>query len=104
MPSPASTGGAGGASGPRCPDLAVYGAVCGAAVSGAGLIPPSQDSLRVRGRQTGGGPCPAGSASGCHLLPQALARHKPALLFLAHGESSTGVLQPLDGYGELCHR
>uniref|UniRef100_A0A3Q1M4I6 Alanine--glyoxylate aminotransferase n=1 Tax=Bos taurus TaxID=9913 RepID=A0A3Q1M4I6_BOVIN len=50
------------------------------------------------------GPCPAGSASGCHLLPQALARHKPALLFLAHGESSTGVLQPLDGYGELCHR
>uniref|UniRef100_A0A8C2NG59 Alanine--glyoxylate aminotransferase n=1 Tax=Capra hircus TaxID=9925 RepID=A0A8C2NG59_CAPHI len=54
------------------------------------------------------GPCPAGSASGCHFRPQALARHKPVLLFLAHGESSTGsstgVLQPLDGYGELCHR
>lgn len=26
------------------------------------------------------------------------------LLFLAHSESSTGVMQPLDGYGELCHR
>ncbi|XP_070643162.1 alanine--glyoxylate aminotransferase isoform X2 [Bos indicus] len=37
-------------------------------------------------------------------VEEALARHKPALLFLAHGESSTGVLQPLDGYGELCHR
>ncbi|KAL2775362.1 serine--pyruvate aminotransferase [Daubentonia madagascariensis] len=33
-----------------------------------------------------------------------LAQHKPVLLFLTHGESSTGVLQPLDGYGELCHR
>ncbi|XP_055259159.1 alanine--glyoxylate aminotransferase [Moschus berezovskii] len=37
-------------------------------------------------------------------VEEALARHKPVLLFLAHGESSTGVLQPLDGYGELCHR
>ncbi|CAI9152677.1 unnamed protein product [Rangifer tarandus platyrhynchus] len=37
-------------------------------------------------------------------VEEALARHKPALLFLAHGESSTGVMQPLDGYGELCHR
>lgn len=38
------------------------------------------------------------------LLPQGLAQHKPVLLFLTHGESSTGVLQPLDGFGELCHR
>lgn len=35
---------------------------------------------------------------------QGLAQHKPVLLFLTHGESSSGVLQPLDGYGELCHR
>lgn len=35
---------------------------------------------------------------------QALAQHKPVLLFLTQGESSSGVLQPLDGYGELCHR
>ncbi|XP_045337935.1 serine--pyruvate aminotransferase [Leopardus geoffroyi] len=37
-------------------------------------------------------------------LEEALAQHKPVLLFLTQGESSTGVLQPLDGYGELCHR
>lgn len=35
---------------------------------------------------------------------QALARHKPSVLFITHGESSTGVLQPLEGLGELCHR
>ncbi|XP_012611190.1 alanine--glyoxylate aminotransferase [Microcebus murinus] len=37
-------------------------------------------------------------------VEEGLAQHKPALLFLTHGESSTGVLQPLDGYGDLCHR
>ena len=36
--------------------------------------------------------------------PQALAKHKPVVLFLTHGESSSGILQPLEGYGELCHR
>jgi hypothetical protein len=36
--------------------------------------------------------------------PQGLAQHKPVLLFLTHGESSSGVMQPLDGFGELCHR
>ncbi|GAB5576152.1 serine--pyruvate aminotransferase [Prionailurus iriomotensis] len=40
-----------------------------------------------------------------HIRPtQALAQHKPVLLFLTQGESSSGVLQPLDGCGELCHR
>jgi len=29
--------------------------------------------------------------------------HKPDLLFVTHGESSTGVLQPLEGLGPLCH-
>jgi alanine-glyoxylate transaminase/serine-glyoxylate transaminase/serine-pyruvate transaminase len=28
--------------------------------------------------------------------------HRPKILFMAHGESSTGVLQPLEGFGELC--
>ncbi|ELV12244.1 serine--pyruvate aminotransferase [Tupaia chinensis] len=37
-------------------------------------------------------------------VEEGLAKHKPVLLFLTHGESSSGVLQPLDGYGELCHR
>ncbi|NXS72527.1 SPYA protein, partial [Pandion haliaetus] len=35
---------------------------------------------------------------------QGLAWHKPSVLFITHGESSTGVLQPLEGLGELCHR
>ncbi|NWQ81459.1 SPYA protein, partial [Columbina picui] len=35
---------------------------------------------------------------------QGLARHKPLVLFITHGESSTGVLQPLEGLGKLCHR
>uniref|UniRef100_A0A3Q4HP57 Alanine--glyoxylate and serine--pyruvate aminotransferase a n=1 Tax=Neolamprologus brichardi TaxID=32507 RepID=A0A3Q4HP57_NEOBR len=46
----------------------------------------------------------------CHLCnhtvisPQALSKHRPTLLFVAHGESSTGVLHPLDGIGQLCHK
>ncbi|NXV30193.1 SPYA protein, partial [Rissa tridactyla] len=35
---------------------------------------------------------------------QGLVRHKPSVLFITHGESSTGVLQPLEGLGKLCHR
>ncbi|NXT19940.1 SPYA protein, partial [Syrrhaptes paradoxus] len=44
---------------------------------------------------------------GCHIplcFMQGLSRHKPSVLFITHGESSTGVLQPLEGLGELCHR
>ncbi|XP_017280650.1 alanine--glyoxylate and serine--pyruvate aminotransferase a [Kryptolebias marmoratus] len=37
-------------------------------------------------------------------IEKALSRHRPVLFFLAHGESSTGVLHPLDGIGELCHK
>ncbi|XP_069720706.1 alanine--glyoxylate aminotransferase isoform X1 [Phaenicophaeus curvirostris] len=37
-------------------------------------------------------------------IQEGLARHKPSVLFITHGESSTGVLQPLDGLGQLCHR
>ncbi|XP_075273922.1 alanine--glyoxylate aminotransferase isoform X2 [Opisthocomus hoazin] len=37
-------------------------------------------------------------------IEEGLARHKPSVLFITHGESSTGVLQPLEGLGELCHR
>ena len=28
--------------------------------------------------------------------------YKPAVLFVAHGESSTGLLQNLEGFGDLC--
>ncbi|XP_034377535.1 alanine--glyoxylate aminotransferase isoform X2 [Arvicanthis niloticus] len=37
-------------------------------------------------------------------VEEGLAQHKPVLLFLTHGESSTGMMQPLDGFGDLCHR
>jgi len=30
-------------------------------------------------------------------------QHKPDLVFVTHGESSTGVLQPLEGIGAMCH-
>merc|ERR1719189_1094550 len=30
-------------------------------------------------------------------------QHKPDLVFVTHGESSTGVLQPLEGVGAMCH-
>lgn len=33
-----------------------------------------------------------------------LESHKPKLLFIVHGDSSTGVLQSLDNLGDLCHR
>jgi len=37
-------------------------------------------------------------------IEEALKQHKPAVFFICHGESSTGVLQPLEGLSELCHR
>ncbi|XP_064418159.1 alanine--glyoxylate aminotransferase isoform X2 [Latimeria chalumnae] len=30
--------------------------------------------------------------------------HKPVLFFITHGESSTGLVQPLDGIGDLCKK
>ena len=37
-------------------------------------------------------------------IEAALEEHKPAILFLVQGESSTGVVQPLEGVGSLCSR
>uniref|UniRef100_A0A8C3TVF5 Alanine--glyoxylate aminotransferase n=1 Tax=Catharus ustulatus TaxID=91951 RepID=A0A8C3TVF5_CATUS len=37
-------------------------------------------------------------------IEQGLVQHKPLVLFITHGESSSGVLQPLEGLGKLCHR
>ncbi|XP_030631672.1 alanine--glyoxylate and serine--pyruvate aminotransferase b [Chanos chanos] len=37
-------------------------------------------------------------------IEQALAKHKPVLFFLTHGESSAGLVQPMDGIGDLCHK
>uniref|UniRef100_A0A8C5WY79 Alanine--glyoxylate aminotransferase n=1 Tax=Laticauda laticaudata TaxID=8630 RepID=A0A8C5WY79_LATLA len=37
-------------------------------------------------------------------IERGLMQHSPFLFFITHGESSTGVVQPLDGLGDLCHR
>ncbi|XP_041861469.1 alanine--glyoxylate and serine--pyruvate aminotransferase a [Melanotaenia boesemani] len=37
-------------------------------------------------------------------IEKALSKHRPVLFFVAHGESTTGVLHPLDGIGDLCHK
>lgn len=69
---------------------------------GGQILPcPLQDKSFWAQRQSE----PTRSTHGCHICPtQGLAQHKPVLLFLTQGESSSGVLQPLDGYGALCHR
>ena len=33
-----------------------------------------------------------------------LKEHKPLMFFMTHGESSTGVCQPMEGLGDLCKR
>src|SRR5690606_19137146 len=33
----------------------------------------------------------------------ALEEHRPAVLMLVHGETSSGAQQPLAGFGDLCH-
>jgi len=38
------------------------------------------------------------------LFCQAVDQHRPQVLFVCHGESTTGVVQPLEGLGALCHR
>jgi len=37
-------------------------------------------------------------------LSAGVKEHKPDLLFVTHGESSTGVVQPLEGVGAMCHQ
>ncbi|MFH4982940.1 hypothetical protein AB6A40_009649 [Gnathostoma spinigerum] len=38
------------------------------------------------------------------LMFQAIESFSPVVLFVCHGESSTGTCHPLEGLGELCHR
>jgi alanine-glyoxylate transaminase/serine-glyoxylate transaminase/serine-pyruvate transaminase len=37
-------------------------------------------------------------------LEEGLKEHTPTVLFVAHGETTTGTLQPLEGIGSLCHK
>jgi len=46
---------------------------------------------------------PDGTTISLDQAKQALQKYKPAVTFVCHGESSTGVMHPLEGYGELCH-
>jgi alanine-glyoxylate transaminase/serine-glyoxylate transaminase/serine-pyruvate transaminase len=46
----------------------------------------------------------AGSSFTREEIAAALENNRPKLLFLIHSESSTGVMQNLEGIGELCHR
>lgn len=45
---------------------------------------------------------PAGTSFSLATLKAAVEQHKPAVLFLCQGESSTGVHQSLAGVGEVC--
>lgn len=36
-------------------------------------------------------------------LKEGLEEHEPSVLGIVHGETSTGVLQPIEGLAELCH-
>jgi alanine-glyoxylate transaminase / serine-glyoxylate transaminase / serine-pyruvate transaminase len=46
----------------------------------------------------------AGKTFGYEELKEAVETHKPAVLFLCQGESSTGVQQSLAGLGDLCEK
>ncbi|KAL7293213.1 hypothetical protein TKK_0013355 [Trichogramma kaykai] len=35
---------------------------------------------------------------------EAVKRHRPAAVFVAHSESSTCLMQPIEGLGEICHK
>jgi alanine-glyoxylate transaminase/serine-glyoxylate transaminase/serine-pyruvate transaminase len=48
--------------------------------------------------------CPTGTTFRKEELTAALEKHKPAVLFLCQGESSTGTHQSLAGLGEVCRR
>jgi len=45
---------------------------------------------------------PAGQCFSLGDIEAAVAEQKPAILFLVQGESSTGVVQPLEGVGAIC--
>jgi len=64
----------------------------------------SQDMARRQDADVREVTTPLGSNFSLSDLEAAIKTHKPALLFVTHGESSTGVVQPLEGIGALCHK
>lgn len=48
--------------------------------------------------------CPPDQVFSLDEVDKALLTHKPVVLYVCHGESSTGTCQPLQGMGDVCHR
>uniref|UniRef100_A0A914EHN8 Alanine--glyoxylate aminotransferase n=1 Tax=Acrobeloides nanus TaxID=290746 RepID=A0A914EHN8_9BILA len=46
----------------------------------------------------------AGKAATLEMFSKAVEDCKPALVFVCQGESSTGVAQPLEGFGDVCQK
>merc|ERR1712002_51097 len=64
----------------------------------------SQDMARRQGADVKEVATPAGTNFSISQLEEAVKKHKPSILFITHGESSTGVVQPLEGIGAMCHK
>ncbi|XP_049291686.1 3-hydroxykynurenine transaminase isoform X1 [Anopheles funestus] len=47
---------------------------------------------------------PADRPFSLETLTTAIEHHQPKCLFLTHGDSSSGLLQPLEGVGQICHQ
>ncbi|KAK3912012.1 Serine--pyruvate aminotransferase, mitochondrial [Frankliniella fusca] len=47
---------------------------------------------------------PLGQPVTLEAAEEAVSKHRPRLLFLVQAESSTSVLQPLEGFGPMCHK
>merc|ERR1711872_47789 len=63
----------------------------------------SQDMANRQGAEVKEVTTPAGTNFSLSTLEAAVEKHKPDILFITHGESSTGVVQPLEGVGAMCH-
>lgn len=63
----------------------------------------SQDMARRQDAEVLEISTPAGTNFTLSQLEAAVSLHQPAVLFITHGESSTGVVQPLEGVGAMCH-
>merc|ERR1711872_278390 len=63
----------------------------------------SADMARRQGATVKEITTPTGTCFSLDQIAAGIKEHKPDLLFVTHGESSTGVLQPLEGLGSLCH-
>jgi len=63
----------------------------------------SADMARRQGATVKKITTPTGTCFTFDQIAAGIKEHKPDLLFVTHGESSTGVLQPLEGLGPLCH-